>query len=217
MKEHSLIIWTGVIGLLAAITVGTGEFLLHYDPQARYGEGFDFFLGESESRATAGHFFGVLGAPLYVVGAAHIYLMLRPANNTFAAIGGLVMAYGCIVGAVWIGSRSTASMIVNMSPESVQAQQLALYKFRYETLLTIVRVAVLVLSVIFVWLTFTGRTYYPRKMAILNPIFLILVSFAIFFVAPEIGKFLMPIALNVAYFILFAVSLRIAIKNNSGA
>ncbi|MGI9350950.1 MAG: DUF6796 family protein [Rhizobiaceae bacterium] len=216
LNQKSMIMWTGICGLLAAITVGLGEFLLHYDPLARYGQSFDFFLDQSESHSTIGHFFGVLGAPLYVLGAVHIYMMLRPASNKLAAIAALIMAYGCIIGAVWIGSRSTASMIINLSPESVQDMQLALYEFRYETLLTVVRIAVLVLSVIFVWLILTGRTNYPRAMAILNPIFLILVSFGIFFSVPAVGKFLMPIALNVAFLIIFAVSTWIAIKQHSG-
>jgi hypothetical protein len=47
-------------------------------------------------------------------------------------------------------------------------------------------------------------------MALLNPIFLIVVSFIIFFTIPPVGKYMMPIALNVAYFVMFSVSLRIA-------
>ncbi|MEP1963652.1 DUF6796 family protein [Tateyamaria sp.] len=209
MTDKRLILITGQIGLLAAILVGIGEFLLHYDSLARYTDTFAFFEGVTRERATVGHFFGVLGAPLYVVGAYHIYLMLRPAHETAARIGGLVMAYGCIVGAVWIGSRATAVELV--AAGSVE-DQLALYELRYESLLQIVRGAVLILSGIFVWLCLTGRSLYPRKMAVLNPIFLIIVSFVIFFTVPAVGKYVMPIALNVAYFVMFSVSLVVASK-----
>ncbi|MEO9684877.1 MAG: DUF6796 family protein [Tateyamaria sp.] len=209
MTDKRLILITGQIGLLAAILVGIGEFLLHYDSLARYTDTFAFFEGVTRERATVGHFFGVLGAPLYVVGAYHIYLMLRPAHETAARIGGLVMAYGCIVGAVWIGSRATAVELV--AAGSVE-DQLALYELRYESLLQIVRGAVLILSGIFIWLCLTGRSLYPRKMAVLNPIFLIIVSFVIFFTVPAVGKYVMPIALNVAYFVMFSVSLVVASK-----
>ncbi|MEP5632060.1 MAG: DUF6796 family protein [Tateyamaria sp.] len=209
MTDKRLILITGQIGLLAAILVGIGEFLLHYDSLARYTDTFAFFEGVTRERATVGHFFGVLGAPLYVVGAYHIYLMLRPAHETAARIGGLVMAYGCIVGAVWIGSRATAVELV--AAGSVE-DQLALYELRYESLLQIVRGAVLILSGVFVWLCLTGRSLYPRKMAVLNPIFLIIVSFVIFFTVPAVGKYVMPIALNVAYFVMFSVSLVVASK-----
>lgn len=214
MTDQRLIMLTGQIGLAAAVLVGIGEFMLHYDTQARYTDTFAFFEGVTRERATIGHFFGVLGAPLYVIGAYHIYLMLRPANETAARIAGLVMAYGCIIGAVWIGSRSSAVELVAAGGIS---EQLELYELRYESLLTIVRAAVLVLSVIFIWLCLTGRSLYPRAMAILNPIFLIIVSFIIFFTVPAIGKYLMPIALNVAYFVMFSVSLIVASKQTQNS
>jgi hypothetical protein len=214
MTDKRLILITGQIGLLASILVGVGEFLLHYDSLARYTDTFAFFNGVTRERATIGHFFGVLGAPLYVVGAYHIYLMLRPAHETAARIAGFVMAYGCIVGAVWIGSRASA---VELVAAGGVEEQLALYELRYESLLPVVRAAVLVLSVIFIWLCFTGRSLYPRMMAVLNPIFLIIVSFIVFFTVPAVGKFMMPIALNVAYFVMFSVSLFVASKlNNEG-
>lgn len=112
MTNKRTILLTGQIGLAAAVLVGIGEFLLHYDAQARYTSTFAFFEGVTRVRATIGHFFGVLGAPFYLVGVYHLYLMLRPAHEMAARIAGLVMAYGFIVGAVWIGSRSSAGELV---------------------------------------------------------------------------------------------------------
>jgi hypothetical protein len=216
MTDRHVKILTGLIGLLAATLVGAGEFMLHFDPLGRYGQGFDFLKGVTESRATAGHFLGVLGAPLYVVGAWHIYLMLRPANRFWAMLAFFVMAYGCIVGGVWIGSRATAAFLVNTIPEDALASAIGLYELRYESLLTVVRSAILVLSGIFVWLILTGRSNYPRWMAVLNPIILILASFLVFWLAPGIGKYLMPIALNVAFLILFSASTIIAVHSSDG-
>ena len=212
MTNRELLLRTGQAGLAAAILVGIGEFLLHYDAQARYTEGFTFFEGVTSRRATIGHFFGVLGAPFYVVGAYHIYLMLRPANEMAARIAGFIMAYGCVIGAVWIGSRATAVEIV--AAGSIK-EQIELYELRYENLLQLVRGAILVLSLVFIWLCLTGRTLYPRAMAFLNPILLIVVSFVIFFTLPALGKYMMPIALNVAFFIIFSVSLFIASRLNN--
>ncbi len=212
MTDKRKLLLTGQIGLLASLLVGIGEFLLHYDALARYTDTFAFFNGVTRERATIGHFFGVLGAPLYVVGAYHIYLMLRPAHETAARVAGFVMAYGCIIGAVWIGSRASA---VELVAAGGVEEQLALYELRYESLLQFVRAAVLAVSVIFIWLCVTGRSHYPRKMAALNPIFLIIVSFILFFTVPAVGKYMMPIALNVAYFVMFSVSLFVASNLNS--
>jgi len=83
-KTMSTLKITGLIGLLGAIICGTGEFLLHFDPQARF-TGYDFMADISESRLTAGHFFAVCGVSLYFVGMWHIAEMLRPAG---AFLGG---------------------------------------------------------------------------------------------------------------------------------
>lgn len=49
---------------------------------------------------------------------------------------------------------------------------LELYALRYETLLQITRLAMLAFPVVFVWLTLTGRSSYPRWVAVLSPILL---------------------------------------------
>jgi len=199
---------TGLLGLLAAILVGVGEYLLHYDPLARFSEGgFGFMQGISENRTTIGHFLGVFGATLYPVGCYHIYLMLRPANERVAFIAFLLSSLGFIVGAVWIGSRASVSALIQL-PETAEITDLIdLYELRYETLLSVVRVTTLVLSVIFIWLSLTGRSHYSRWMAIFSPILLIIASFLVYAVAPQLGKHLMPIALNVAFFAFFILSL----------
>lgn len=67
-------------------------------------------------------------------------------------------------------------------------------------------------QIIFVWLTLSGRSYYPKWMAVFNPLVLILVSFSIFVIAPSIGVYFMPIALNIAFAILFAISIYFSYK-----
>jgi len=202
------IIITGLLGLVASMLVGVGEYLLHYDPLARFSEGgFGFMQGIADSRTTFGHFFGVFGATLYPIGCYHIYLMLRPANQPLAFAGFFISAFGFIVGAVWIGSRASISALMQLTETAEIAHLVALYEVRYETLLWVVRTTTLLLSVIFIWLTLTGRSNYPRWMAIFSPIVLIIASFITYVIAPELGKHLMPIALNVAFFIFFILSL----------
>jgi len=212
VNNKAAVVCAGFIGLLAATLVGIGEFLLHFDELARYGEGFEFFKGVSTEQATTGHFFGVLGAPLYVVGCWHLYHMLLPGNRTAALLAFWVMSYGFIIGVVWIGSRATASLIVNTIGADTAGTELALYDLRYETLLTVIRVTALVFSIIFIWLTLTGRTRYPKWVAVLNPIVLILLSFLVYVIAPGIGKYMMPIALNIAFFIIFLFSTYFALR-----
>lgn len=198
---------TGLFGLVAAGVTGTGEFLLHFDPQARFTDGLAFFQGIGDQRTTMGHFLGVLGAPMYVVGAFHIYLMLKSSHAGLALTLFIVMAYGCALGGVWIGSRASISAIVNAPQYADLGHLVELYDLRYETLLNVTRVAILVISLIYIWLVAKGGSAYPRWMAFANPIVLLLLSFVVYLLAPAVGKYLMPIALNVGFTIFFCLSL----------
>ncbi|NOQ78278.1 MAG: hypothetical protein GQ546_02645 [Gammaproteobacteria bacterium] len=165
-------------------------------------------LSISDKQQTLGHFLGVLGAPLYIVGCWHIYLMLKPANQTLAFIAFLLSSYGFMIGADWISSRASIGAIVHLQ-QNVEAVEplIALYQQRYESLLSIIRITTLVLSLIFIYLVLTGRSYYKKWHAIFNPVLLLLACFVIFIITPEIGKYLMPIALNIAFGIFFLLSI----------
>jgi len=206
---HGQLTTAGVLGLLAAILVGAGEFLLHFDALGRFAEGgaYEFMRGINAERTTIGHFIGVLSAPFYIIGFWHIMKMLEPANPLASRIAFTIMSYGIIVGAVWIGSRAGISTVVNIGSMTDPMSFISLYELRYENLLQVTRLAVLIFSVIFIWLVLSGRSYYPRWMALFNPILLILASFAIWMIAPVVGVYLMPIALNVAFALLFLFSI----------
>ena len=208
----SIVMTTGLVGLLGALLTGTGEFILHFDPLVRFATEYEFFTGISDRRSTLGHFIGVLGAPLYLIGCWHIQLMLRPANPRWSMIVFFIAAYGFVVGVVWIGSRASISALINTPVAPDVMHLISLYDSRYEALLQIIRISVLMLSVIYVWLSLTGRSHYPKWMALLNPILLIVASFVVYALSPGIGKYLMPIALNVAFSVFFAVSIFIAAK-----
>ena len=209
---RSIIVLTGIVGLLAAVFTGIGEFMLHFDALARFDVEYAFLGGISDQRSSIGHFVAMLGAPMYLIGCWHIRLMLKPASDRWSLVAFFVMAYGFAIGIVWIGSRASISALVNM-PVTPDVQHLVeLYDFRYETLVQVTRIAVLVLSIIFVALVVRGRSHYPRWVALLNPILLIVASFVVYAIAPAAGKYLMPIALNVAFFILFLASITIATK-----
>jgi len=211
-NQYSL---TALAGLLAAILVGAGEYLLHYDSLARFTSGgYEFMQGISDQRSTLGHFLGVFGATLYPIGCYHIYLMLRPANSRAAFIGFLLSTFGFIVGVVWIGSRASVSALAQLPLTADIEALIHLYELRYETLLQVIRITTLVLSLIIIWLAVSGRSHYPRWMALFNPILLIIANFILFFFVKEVGKHSMPIALNVAFFIFFLLSFLFSFSAN---
>ena len=196
----------GIIGLIGAILCGTGEFLLHFDPQARF-SGYDFMAKIPEQRLTAGHFFAVVGVPLYFVGVWHIGQMLRPAGEKLALALQFIGWYGFLYGAMWLSSRAMIGSTVH-HPELIQGTNLIeLYELRLESLLQVIRITTLIISGIFIKMVLTGKTRYPKWMAATSPIVLLLMNFVIYLIAPSIGKYVMPIALNVGFAVFFTLSL----------
>ncbi len=205
---------TGIIGLIGALICGTGEFLLHFDPQAKF-TGYEFMADISEPRLTMGHFFAVSGVSLYFVGMWHIAEMLRPAGEKLSRILFLVGSFGFLYGAMWMSSRAMIGSIAH-HPELVECTDLVnLYKLRLETLLQVIRITTLAISIIFIKMVLTGKSRYPKWMAATSPIVLLLMNFVVYIVAPDIGKYLMPIALNVGFSIFFLLSLTFGNTNQS--
>jgi uncharacterized protein DUF6796 len=209
IKQRQTLIMTGFIGLAGAILVGAGEFLLHYDSLARFSEAsYEFMQATPDKQQTIGHFFGVLSAPLYLVGCWHIYLMLKPANQKLAFVAFILSSYGFIMGVIWISSRASIGAIIHSDIAGATAENLIqLYQLRYESLLTIIRITTVLLSTIYIGLVLTGKTYYEKSQAILNPILLLLLNFVIYLLNPAVGKYMMPIALNIGFGLFFLMSL----------
>lgn len=207
-SDKKVLLLTGYIGLFAATLVGIGEFLLHFDPLARFaGSGYDFMLATPISQQTLGHFFGVFAAPFYVVGCWHIYLMLRPANNKLSLFLFFIGAYGFIIGGDWISSRASIGALIHTLDSGKDLNLLIdLYELRYENLLTVIRITTLTLSAGFIYLVLSGRSHYQKWQAALNPIVLLIGCFLVYLINKDIGKYIMPIALNVAFFIFFTMS-----------
>jgi hypothetical protein len=213
-SERAVVV-AGLVGLLASILVGSAEFSLHFISTLDYGgPEYEFFLGASTARLGYGHFVAIFAAPLYFAGYWHLFQRMKPAPATLRLLLMVLGIYSFAVGSVWIGSRVYLAILVQAldvaatdESRSLLTGLLEAASFYNETILIGLRVGVLGLSAIFVWLVATGQTSYPRWFAALNPIFLVIVCFLVYFLIPSIGGYLMPIAMNVAHFILFGASL----------
>jgi len=214
MPNHRTIVITGIIGMVAALLVGTGEFMLHFSPAGDYADdgNYVYLLQVSEWRITTGHFLAMFGAPFYLIGFWHIYLGLKPYGKIIPYLFFFISAYGFIIGTVWMGSRASIVLLAqaNFAAEGhnseVLKELIRYYILHSESLLEVIRVTTLISSFAFIFMVLTGKTLYPRWMALFNPIVLLLLSFILFAIVPEIGKYALPIALNIGYFIFFSLS-----------
>ncbi len=202
----------GLLGLLASILVGLGEYLLHYSPAILESsqDDYEFLKFVSLDNLTTGHFLAVIGLPFYFAGYIHIYRMLKSGNETLART---VLAIGFVafaVGGIWIGSRASIGNIVHLKDSmnaSVYQNLSAHYTDHMEVLVQALRIIIAALSVVFAIAVVKGGTYYKKWMAIFNPIVILLLVFSTLLWAPSLAKHLAPIAMNVTHFILFTLSL----------
>ncbi|MGK0238147.1 MAG: hypothetical protein ACI92G_001611 [Candidatus Pelagisphaera sp.] len=214
---NRLLILTGWAGLIGAVLVGVGEFTLQFSQQGGYeAEDYSFFARISEARLTAGHFFSVLAAPLYLLGYWHIGQMFvrggsKKAGWTITLLGG----YAFVVGTAWLGGRIYLALTAHAlsqsnSPElsATLTSLLAVFAEHNEPLVNALRLAMLVVSVLWIALISRGKTLYPRWMAIFSPIVLLGIIFITYFkIAPALGAYLLPAAMNVVHVIIFGLSI----------
>jgi len=212
-RKRKLLIVTGVVATLGALVVGIGEFTFQFSPRGGYeGSDYLYFLDVSRSRLTWGHFIGVLAAPLYLVGYWHIAHMLRPAARWLGATVFGLGIYAFIIGDVWLGGRVNLALPVKAREAATESNR-ALFSgllnelsAHNEPLIDIVRVLLLVISILMVCGILSGKTPYPRWMIIFTPIVILIQIFSLYALAPNIGVYLLPAAMNIAHVIFFAFS-----------
>ncbi len=215
----SVLFWTGIAATLGALVVGIGEFMFQYSPRGGYEEhDYLFFLDVARWRLTAGHFIGVLAAPLYFTGYWHVAQMLKPAGRWITAgVFGLGV-YAFAIGNVWLGGRVNLALTVQArdaaedalkAPFSGLLQEISSHN---EPLIVMVRVLVLIVSILMAWGILSGRSKYPRWTAAVLPIVLLVLIFASYVVVPGVGNLLLPAAMNIAHVIFFGASALVAAR-----
>jgi uncharacterized protein DUF6796 len=208
-----MLLAAGWVGLVGAVLVGAGEFTLQFSPAGGYNEaGYEYFRSISANRIVWGHFLSVLAAPLYLVGYWHLAQVFirggsRRAGWAIGALGG----YAFVVGNAWLGGRAflafTAQAVGSSENSGVASRLLATFSGLNEPLVNILRVAIVIISVLWIWRVWTGETLYPRWMAGFNPGLLLGLIFGTYALLPSVGAWLLPAAMNLAHAVVFAMSL----------
>ncbi len=208
--------WTGLLG---AILVGLAEFWLHFSPNGGIEDVKDYlyFNDVSSERLSRGHFLAVLSAPLYILGYWFLSKQLEPAHKLASQIFFLIGAYAFAVGTAWIGQRAFLGMAVHEIAKGHDLQSLLIsFSDHNEPFVNVLRMAMAVISIIWIALILTGRTRLPKWMAFFSPLLLLAVMFALYFFQTQIGLYVFPIAMNAAHVIVFVLALwstRHAVRN----
>lgn len=214
-QTDKTLLWTGIAGFFAALLVGIGEFTLQYSPLGGYEEGYGYFANVAKAKLTMGHFFSTLAAPLYILGYWHIgQMFIRGGSRVYGWIITLLGGYAFMVGNAWLGGRIylalTAHEIANTSDQSMVAQLSELlmeFGIHNEPLVNALRLAIVVVSIFWIWRIAIGKTLYPKWVAVFSPALILGVIFTLYFTGMSVGVWLLPAAMNVVHLIIFSLSL----------
>ncbi len=196
-----------IIGILASLTVGIGEYLLHYSPAGISGE-ISMLYNVELSRARLGHYLVVFGAPLYFVG----YFGLRQLFiKTDRFLANLIFILGILsfsIGGVWVSSRYFAAVVFQKSMATNDFEYfLSQYESAYQVLVWVLRILVLTISVCYALLIHRNKLGLPKWLSILNPVFILGFIISTLFWFPLLGNHIAPTAMNVTHFIFFSTLL----------
>ena len=202
-------------GLVAALIVGIGEYLLHFLPGGPEGE-VSMLEHVPLVRASKGHFLVVFGAPLYFAG---YYGLMRFFQNSNPFLAGLLLITGVLsfsIGGVWVSSRYFAAEVLQRSNGTADhAFYLQSYEEHYQILVWALRILVAAVSIIYIILVLKNTMGMPKWLAFCNPIVLLIIIISSLSWFPALGVHIAPIAMNVTHFIFFGIILLQLKKINS--
>ena len=196
-----------IIGLLASVFVGIGEFLVHFLPEGPEGE-ISMLYYVPLDRASNGHFFAVYAAPFYFAGYYGLMRFFKNSNQVLATtlfiLGVLSFAYG----SVYVSSRYFAAEVLQRSMGTPDFEfYLASYEKHYQSTVWALRALITSVSVVYVMLVAKNNFGMPKWLAIFNPIVLLGLIISTLVWAKPIGVYIAPIAMNATHFIFFGIIL----------
>ena len=162
-----------------------------------------------------GHFFSTLAAPLYILGYWHIgQMFIRGGSRIYGWIITLLGGYAFMVGNAWLGGRIYLALTAHEIADTTDpvivnqlSQLLADFGNHNEPLVNALRLAIVVVSIFWIWRIAIGKTLYPKWVAIFSPALILGVIFTLYFTGINAGVWLLPAAMNVVHLIIFSLSL----------
>ncbi|NOR69574.1 MAG: hypothetical protein GQ532_07740 [Methylomarinum sp.] len=195
------------LGILGAILVGIGEYLLHFSPLGPVGE-IEMLLNVPLARARVGHFFSIAGVPLYFAGYYGLLKLFRSGNEFYAKCLFIFGTLSFTVGGIWISSRYFCAVILQKMINTANYDYFfTQYDENYQILVWFLRVLVALLSVFYVLSILKNNLNLPKWLAIFNPIVLLGLILSTLLWLKPIGIHIAPIAMNMTHFIFFSLLL----------
>lgn len=202
---------TGIIGIIAALLMFTGDMFLYFTTEPITNMDEDIFRIMAQiphTRIMIGGILGPIAAFLYVFGFYHICLAIKPAYKKIARIIFILLCFGIFSGGVFHSHFTYFGLIASFNnPALLKLAQEYTFLVFY-----IMFIPSLIAYSLIAYLILTNKTYYPKWMALLSPIVLIWFN-DLMRLLPQPFKIVMSGGwYNIIFIIFFSVSMVILSK-----
>jgi len=220
MSKADIILALGLIGIIGALLTVISDLILIGRPNSAYSFlklGTESMRDIAHWRITFGVFIGVLVLPFQIAGLIPLYYGLKPSGKIMPLIVAITNAHALIMGVAFhisyafIGSGW--KLYYEMGPVKISSDIIKRFDFYWMVIVVIMLIELLFSSTIHAIIIMKGKTLYPKWMAILNPLCILLFIFPLIFIIPApIGGFIAPAYFNLSTMIFFIFSTAIIYK-----
>ena len=203
----------GLVGFISILLTIISDFILIGRPSSAYSFlklGTESMADIAQWRITAGAFLGVIVLPFQTLGLIPLYHGLKPSGRVMPLIMVITTAHALIMGVAFhisyafIGSGWKQYYEADFG-NKITSESLLRFEFYWKLLVIIMLAELLFSSIIYVAIIIRGRTLYPKWMALLNPLCVMIFLFPFVFMLPApIGGFIAPAYLNITTLVFFA-------------
>lgn len=211
MKEKTrtatIVLSLGLAGILGVLLTLLSDFILIGRPASSYSFfqlGTESMTHLSQWRITVGTFLGIFVIPLQLAGLGTIYYGLKPAGKIRSLTVVLTTAHTLIMAVAFhISYAFIASgwkLYYELGPGDVIAEKmLNMFDFYWRLIIIIMAVELVFSSIYFIIIILRKNTFYPKWMALFNPMCTLLYTYIlIVFIPHPVGGFVAPAFLNLS-------------------
>ena len=193
------------LGIIGSIIVGIGEYLLHFHPLGPKGE-IEMLLHVPLARAKIGHFIALFGIPFYFAGYYGLLKLFRSSHELYAKLLFISGMLSFIFGGIWISSRYYGAVTLQITLNTDFYETFfSAYSEGYQVLVWALRILIILVSLFYVLSIIKNKIGIPKKLAIVNPISLLILVISSLAWFKPLGVHIAPIAMNVTPLIFFSL------------
>jgi len=220
-SKADIVLVVGLIGIIGVLITIISDFILIGKPSSALSFlklGTESMADIAQWRITLGVFIGAVVLPFQIAGLISVYQGLKPAGKLMPLIVVITNAHAIIMGVAFhisyafIGSGWKLYYETGRENEII-AEIVRRFAFYWKIIVIIMFTELLFSSIVYVLVIMKGKTLYPKWMAILNPLCIVIFIFPLIFILPApIGGFIAPAYFNISTMLFFSFSTTVIYK-----